>query len=216
MWPFRRRQRDLLLDNQDLEPLGPFSEAERYLLVYPVAVGLNYVMVVVYESTSGERVHVAHSPGSGLRGGGLYNFVEWIGTGIRRRDPRAVALLTSWPPDEERPPLVNEVVRIHFRERTQGAAPVGRTVLVDNEGDVANVLTREQECFYQAPVFGPRTSADEWSRILDVTVPRFTTTEWEAAAEEIDPDRSIRDAAERESDHQHRAYKAFLDDMGVG
>lgn len=216
MWPFRRRQHDPLLDNQDLEPLAPSSEAERYLLVYPVAVGLNYVMIVVYEAAGGERVHVAHSPGSGLRGGGLYNFVEWIGTGIRRRDPDAAALLTSWPPDEERSPLVNEVVRIHFRERTRGTAPVGRTILVDDHGDVANVLTREQECLYQYPVFGPRTSADEWSRLLGVEVPRFTTTEWDAAANVIDPDRSVRDAAERESDYQHQAYKAFLDDMGVG
>src|SRR5690606_6547484 len=98
MWPFRRRQRDPLLDNQDLEASAPFHEAERYLLVYPVAVGLNYVMVVVYEADTGERVHVAHSPGGGLRGGGMYNFVEWIATGVRRRDPHAAALLTSWPP----------------------------------------------------------------------------------------------------------------------
>lgn len=215
MWPFRRRSRDLLLTDVDLAQFAPFAEAERYLLVYPTAVALNYVLVVVYEAAGGKRVHVAHSPGISPAGAGMENFIEWIATGVHRRDPRAIALLTSWPTDRDGPYTDDELMRSHFAPCKGGVASPSRTVLMGEDGEVQNVLTRDQECLYQQPSFGPRLPAGEWSRILGTEVRRFSIAEWEAAANEVDPDRSIRDAADRESEHRFAVEQAFLKEMGI-
>lgn len=214
MWPFnRRRDRDPLLEDADLAMFAPYVEAERYLLVYPTAVGLNYVLVVVYQSGTGERVHVAHSPGFGVEGGGMENFVEWIATGVRVRDPAAIALLTSWPPDQHR---VNndELMRHHFDAHRAGKDSPGQTILMNTEGEVQNVLRHEQKCLYTNPSFGPRRSCHQWSDILGVEVQQFTKSEWQAAADDVDPDRSIRDAAEQESRHRFAIFDAFLKEQG--
>lgn len=215
MWPFKRssRNRDLLLEEVDLSVFAPFAEAERYILVFPVGVGQNYVLVVVYEAGTGERVHVAHSPGY-QRGGGMENFVEWVATGVRRRDPRAIALLTSWPTDATAARF-DELVRSSFAPREGGRASPGTTVLVGEQGEVQNVLTRDHECWYADPSFYPRLPRREWSRILGTEVLRFSTTEWEEAADAVDPDRAIRDQADRETDDQFAVHDAFLKEMGV-
>lgn len=219
MWPFKRstrnRQRDLLLEDVDLETFAPFTEVDRYLLVFPVAVGFHYVMMLVYEADTGERVHVAHSPGF-HRGGGMVNFIEWIATGVRRRDSRAIALLASWPTDVDELLDDDALTRSHFTANPTGVASPSTTVLVGETGGVENVLTREQECLYAEPSFFPRRSAAEWSRILGTTVVRFSTTEWEAAADEIDSDRSIRDETEHESDQRMAVQTAFFKEMGLG
>lgn len=215
MWPFkrsRRRQRDLLLEDVDLSAFAPFAEAERYLLVFPVGVGFNYVLLLVYEASTGERVHVAHSPGF-QTGGGMENFIEWIATGVRRRDPRAVALLTSWPPDIN--DGIDELMRSHFAVRKGGMASPGTTYLVDENAEVQNVFTRNQVCLYTSPSFGPRLSAGEWSRILGTEVRRFTTAEWEAVADEIDPGRSLRDMADEASTERFADLEAHMKEMGV-
>lgn len=218
MWPFTRRgragcARDLLTEDVDLAEFAPFAEAERYLLVFPVGVGLNYVLVVVYQARSGERVHAAHAPGDLRRGGGMENFIEWIATDVRRRDPQAIALLTSWAADRSRGS--DELMRSHFAASATGRDSTSRTVLVDQHGRVENVLSRDQECLYAAPSFFPRLSPAEWSEILGVPVRRFTASEWEAAADDVDPDRRIRDAADQESADRHAVHLAFLREMGV-
>lgn len=218
MGVFRRRKRDLLLEDVDLARFAPDDEVERYLLVYPTAVVLNYVLVVVYESRGGQRVYVAHSPGITPAGAGMENFVEWIATGVRLRDDRAVALLTGWPTalnPHSLHPAPDELMRSHFAPCPGRAAATGTTVLLSREGGVENVLDREHACRYASPSFFPRLSAAEWSRILGAEVRKFSTDEWAEAADAIDPDRRIRDAAERESAHRSAVFHAHLKDMGV-
>lgn len=216
MWPFhrgaRRRRRDLLLDELDLAGFAPFTEAERYLLVFPVAVGFGYVLVVVYQAGGGQRVHVAHSPGL-QRGSGMWNFVEWIATGVRRRDPHAVALLTSWPPDTGAGHDL--LTRCVFAPRAGGRASPGTTVLLDQAGEVENVLTRDQDCLYADPSFSPKLTAQQWSSILGCPVRQFSTAEWQTAADAVDPEREIRDHADRESEQRWAVAKAFYREMGV-
>ncbi|MET9265302.1 hypothetical protein [Amycolatopsis sp. NPDC004079] len=215
---FRRRERDLLLEDVDLAQFAPYAEAERYLLVYPTAAALNYVLVVVYESGGGQRVHVAHSPGITPSGAGMENFVEWIATGVRLRDDRAIALLTGWPTDRDHyssHPDPDELMRSHFAPCRRKKAATGKTVLLNSAGEVENVLVREQECLYESPSFFPRLPAAEWSRILGTEVRKFSRDEWKAAADQIDPDRSIRDHTDAESARRHAMVDAHLKEMGV-
>lgn len=64
-------------------------------------------------------MHIAHSPGITPAGAGMENSVEWIATGVRRRDERAVALLTGWPTDRDRvrysvDQAADELMHSHF------------------------------------------------------------------------------------------------------
>jgi|GEM_PF-4736021 len=221
MWPFKRakhNQTDMLLTDVDLAEFAPFTEADRYLLVFPVAVGCNYVLVQVYESHGNRgRLHIAHSPGITASGAGMVNFVEWIGTGIHRRDPQALALLISWPTDEFAGDSVfgdDILSRVSFEGRASGIASPSETLLMNADGTVQDVVTNDQECLYQSPGFFPEHSPEEWSRILGTAVQRFSTAEWETAANELDPDRSIRDAADQATQQEFSDLDAFFKEMG--
>jgi hypothetical protein len=216
MWRFTWRRRpklDPLCEDIDLSRLAPFVEAERYLLVYPVAVGVHYGLVVVFEAASGERVHVMHSPGLD-HGGGMENFVEWVATAVRVRDPRAVALLTSWPTDKDRAPVDDHLMRHVMGPNPSGVASPSTTVLMSSDGSVVdNVLTRDRPCPYSGSSFWPRLSPQEWTQILGTPVTRLSMAEWTAAADLVDPDRATRDAAEREAAGAVAVLEAFLDDV---
>src|SRR5699024_12294019 len=76
------------------------------------------------------------------------------------------------------------------------------------------VVTNDQECLYQSPGFFPEHSPEEWSRILGPAVQRCSTAEWETAANELDTDRSIRDAADQATQQEFSDLDAFFKEMG--
>lgn len=56
MWPFTRRKPpavDPLTAEVDLAPLGPFHEAERYLIVWRNGLAKSYGLAVVYQGRRG-------------------------------------------------------------------------------------------------------------------------------------------------------------------
>lgn len=217
MFHFKRRIKDPFLEMVDLAVYAPFAEGEHYLLIYPVAEGVNIALVVVYEARSGERVHVVHSPGMDRLGAGQVNFAEWIATAIRKRDPHAVAMLTSRATDEDDVGLGSdfELVRNTFEALSSGRKHVRQTIVMGDADTDSTVLNRDEECLYTNPGWRHGSTA-EWSRILGTPIRRFSSAEWDTAADKVDPDRSIRAAAKRVSEQAFAEMDAFFREMGIG
>lgn len=223
MWPFSRRSKapvDHLTYEVDLSKLGPFREVDRYLLVWPNALSQSYGLCLVYEGRRRSRVHVVHSPGY-THGGSMENFGEWVGTAVRRRDPGAVALFLSWPPDratvgEQK----DELIRVWFDLNPSGVASRGRTVLMSEAADggtqVDNVFVKSAECLYQDMSYGhPRQSPEHWANVLGCPVPTFTEAAWVAAADEVDPGGVQRRAVEEATASAMDGQIAWMKEMGV-
>lgn len=222
MWPFTKRKKlatDLLTLEVDLGPLGPFHEVERYLLVWRNSLAQSYGLAVVYEGRRGERVHVVHSPGYS-HGGAMETHGEWLGTEVRRRDPAAVALFLVWPVDASsfNGPEA-ELIRVWFTPNPAGVASSSRTILM-SEGDdgpeLVNVFTKPGDCLYAGMQYGhPRQSPDYWSAVLGCSITTFSTAEWAAAADQVDPGRAQRAAVEQASEDAMADFTAVMKEHGV-
>jgi len=197
----------------DLTRLGPFREVDRYLLGFEVGVGLHYGLGVVYENKSPrrDRVHVFHSPGLD-RGGGMLNFVEGIATQIRRRDDRAIALLTAWPTDFDSGASPERLIR-HVMAPNDGSVR-GGLFTVDEDDGFTNLVPASVQ-LYAASSFAPRPRTDELEAELGTPVVRFSSAEWEVAADQVDPDRSIRDEIDRRNEDLWGNHKAILQEWDV-
>lgn len=137
----------------------------------------------------------------------MENFVENIATQIRHYDPQAIALLTAWPSDTV---LISPARLIrHVLAPDDGTIP-GRGVFTVNEDGTFTNLTRPSDCLYARSSFAPRPLTEELSALLGTPVARFTTSEWDAAADLIDPDGSVRDSIQRRDDEAWGNQRAFL------
>lgn len=223
MWPFTRRKPpavDPLTAEVDLAPLGPFHEAERYLIVWRNGLAKSYGLAVVYQGRRGERVHVVHSPGYD-HGGAMETHGEWLGTEVRLRDPKAVALFLAWPLDVSA--LSNpqdELIRVWFTPNPAGVASPAQTILMSEDPDgrpqVDNVFTKPGDCLYQDMHYGhPRQSPEHWAEILGCPIPTFTAVEWVTAADQVDPDRVQRAAVEQAAQDAFDGQVAFMKELGL-